>query len=340
MNIKLQHAIQNRIDAGGRRYLYFGGTSYLGLATHPGFMECYSKGLQRYGVNNGTSRSNNIQIALYEEAEAFAAARFGAEAALILSSGYLAAQLCVRAYVGRQLAYAPGTHPALWSDEVPRQHGSVSAWMRELPAGPAERIVLSNTLNNLMPERYDFSALPGDAHKQLLLADDSHGIGLLDGGIGAYTRLKTEAPARIVVVASMAKALGVDAGIILGDRDTVAELRKSVVFNGASPPAAAALYAFMNSSDLYGRQWQQLQENQHYFSKYLANQQNWSYIPELPVFRHTDVSLHHQLAEKGILISSFPYPDASGPLLNRVVLNSEHTRDELDRLLDILNTNE
>ncbi|WP_129716995.1 aminotransferase class I/II-fold pyridoxal phosphate-dependent enzyme [Pedobacter sp. SYP-B3415] len=336
MAIKLQQAISNSIEADGRSYLYFGGTSYLGLATNAEFIDLYKAGMQRYGVNNGTSRSNNIQLALYEEAEAVAADRFGAEAALIVSSGYLAAQLCVRALADHHFIYAPGAHPALWlNDPVPSGQG-FTLWLQNLRGQNAKGMVLSNTLNNLQPERYDFSALPGDG-SQLLLADDSHGIGLLDNGLGAYSRLKNSTRRETLVVASMAKALGIDAGVVLGTTGRIASLKKHVMFNGASPPAAAALFAFMKSADLYKNQWQKLQENHRYLASALEGRSDWKFISELPVFCSTDPGLQQKLAPHEILISSFPYPDSDGPALNRVVLNSGHTKDQLDELIETIN---
>ena len=78
------------IVVGGKEYLFFGGTSYLGLATDKAYASIFIEGIQRYGINNGTSRNNNVQQAIFDQAEEYAAKRFGFEASLLLSSGYLA----------------------------------------------------------------------------------------------------------------------------------------------------------------------------------------------------------------------------------------------------------
>lgn len=87
----------NKIAVDGKSYLYFGGTAYLGMPTNPDFIKLYVEGIGKFGLNNGTSRTNNIQLGIYDEAEKASAARYGAAAALITSSGYLAAQLTVKA---------------------------------------------------------------------------------------------------------------------------------------------------------------------------------------------------------------------------------------------------
>src|SRR5690606_27332331 len=97
------------------------------------------------------------------------------------------------------------------------------------------------SLNNLFPERYDFSFLK-HIHPDkdvTIIVDDSHGIGLLDHGRGILNLIAAPENVQVIVVASMAKALGVDAGLILGPQEAITQLKKSNVFMGASPPAAA-----------------------------------------------------------------------------------------------------
>ncbi len=184
---QLQAAAGREIEAGGRRWRFFGGTAYLGLQQDPRMMDLYLRGMQQYGINNGTSRNNNVQLAVYPEAEAEAAQRFGAEAALITSSGYLAAQMAVKQLSGSaQVLYAPATHPALWIQDNLGVSGSFEHWALETVSYinsslHNDFLVVSNTLNNLLPELYDLSEFKNvNQHKKIhFLLDDSHGIGIL-----------------------------------------------------------------------------------------------------------------------------------------------------------------
>lgn len=334
----------------GRSFLYFGGTAYLGMPTNTEFLEHYVAGLGKFGVNNGTSRNNNVQLGIYGEAEEYAAAAFGGESALILSSGYLAAQLCVHHLSGRgKVVYAPDCHPALLlNDAASPISGSFNSWkaaiVEEINRSNTERWVLvSNSMNNLIPEIYDFSFLRAinPVKHVLLLVDDSHGIGVLHGGAGAFETVEAmfaDLPhIEVVVVASMAKALGVDAGIILGRRQTVTELKGTPVFAGASPPAAAALYAFMQSKALYESAYGKLRELQNYTINRLKDPGEFHFLPDFPVLQSRRADLAGLLLAHDILISSFPYPDRNGPALNRIILCSWHTEAHIDRLLDVLN---
>lgn len=340
----IQGPLSLKIHIQGQDYLYFSGTAYLGIPQNSTFIGHYQDGLKKFGLNNGTSRGNNVQLGIYNEAEAYAAAYFGAEAALITSSGYLAAQMLVRAFASEHLIYAPQTHPALWLNGTPESTGSFSVWAKktvERINGSTQNkwVLISNSVNNLFPEQYDFSFLRyiHPENEVLLIVDDSHGIGLLDKGRGVLNTIPVLPNVKVTVVASMAKALGLDAGIVLGSTERVGLLKSSNEFLGASPPAAAGLYAFMQAAGVYRTELEKLQELMWYFSAKIERQ-DWNFIPGYPVYFSQDPNLYSRLLEQQILISSFPYPDHKGTPLNRAVLSSWATKASLDRLLSALKT--
>lgn len=332
------------IKIDGLDYLYFGGTAYLGIPQHHGFIQYYLEGIKKFGLNNGTSRTNNVQLGIYNRAEEYAAQYFGAAAALITSSGYLAAQLVVKQLSNfGEVRYAPATHPALWADENPKVEGTFTDWASKLvdEINTSENnkwVIISNSMNNLFPEIYDFSFVQKiKKDKQLILiVDDSHGIGINNNGSGAYAAIQQSENIAAVVVASMAKALGVDAGLILAPLELINQLKQTEEFFGASPPSAAGLFAFMNAKDIYASALQTLQENMLLVSSNLSNNQNWHFIEGFPVFYSKNAELSHDLIQKQILVSSFPYPDKNGPIINRIVLSSWHDQNDILKLIQAL----
>ncbi|MGV3588073.1 MAG: hypothetical protein ACO1OF_13795 [Adhaeribacter sp.] len=103
------------LTANGREYLYFSGTSYLGMSRNQKFQALLQEGFRQYGLNYSSSRLSNVQLAVFAETENYLATYTGAEAALTISSGLLAGQLVVQALAGSgTFIYAPRTHPALW----------------------------------------------------------------------------------------------------------------------------------------------------------------------------------------------------------------------------------
>ncbi|WP_316810544.1 aminotransferase class I/II-fold pyridoxal phosphate-dependent enzyme [Pedobacter heparinus] len=340
---RLQNPLALNIDVQGASYLYFSGTAYLGIPQNEAFKSLYLEGLKRFGLNNGTSRGNNVQLGIYREAEEYAARYFGAAGALITSSGYLAAQLLVRHYASYgSLLYAPQTHPALWLNEDPGITGSFNNWaessLQHINSGKQRKwLLLSNSLNNLFPERYDFCFLE-NIHPDkdvTLIVDDSHGIGLLDHGRGILNLIAAPKNVQVIVVASMAKALGVDAGLILGPQQAITQLKKSNVFMGASPPAAAGLYAFMHAAGIYRAELEKLHAHMDDFAAGVQPDE-WDYVKDYPVYLSKNKDLYQELLKSRILISSFPYPDQNSPALNRVVLSSWASRESIGQLLQAI----
>lgn len=340
----LQSALATKIVVDGQAYRYFGGTAYLGVPQNKVFQQLYLAGLKRYGLNNGTSRGNNVQLGIYSEAENYAAKKFGAAAALITSSGYLAAQLTVKAVAAMgEVRYAPATHPALWLNDAPTSQGSFTDWakatLQEINESAQQNwVIISNAMNNLYPEIYDFSFVnQSKPNKKIwLIIDDSHGIGINNNGKSALSAMPKTANVEVIVVASMAKALGVDAGVVLGSDQIISMLKNTHEFLGASPPSAAGLFAFINAENIYSQQLSKLNQNIALLSNKLGQTTDWHFIKDFPVFFSKNADLSEKLYKQHILVSSFPYPNQHGPIVNRVVLTSSHSKADINYLMNCL----
>lgn len=336
----IDQPFSNSINIGGTSYLYFGGTAYLGIPQDQDFIDLHIEGIKKFGLNNGTSRTNNIQLGIYDEAEKVAAARYGAEAALITSSGYLAAQLTVKALsVLGKVIYAPATHPSLWlAENQTKNLMPFWDWKQEtiekINASEEKNwILISNSMNNLVPEIYDFDFLE-NIHPDkniVLVVDDSHGIGVNNNGLSTLSSLPKLKNVECVVVASMAKAFGVDAGLIIGSKKIIEQLKKTNTYVGASPPAAAGIYAFIHANEIYRKAWEKLQQNIDHFSD--ALNLTWKFEPGFPAYFFNHPGLADDLLKKNILISSFPYPNPDSDPINRIVLSSWHTDQDIDKLV-------
>ncbi len=243
--------------------------------------------------------------------------------------------------MGTGVLYAPQTHPALWIAGNPGVSGSFGYWRRHVvelinKSKETRFVLISNSLNNLFPERYEFSFLKGIAPGKeiLLIVDDSHGLGILNEGQGCFGSLPQLPFVNVLVVASMAKALGVDAGLVLGSVALISQLKKTPVFLGASPPPAAGLYAFMQAEAIYASELLRLQALCRYFVAGLRESKaEFAAIDGFPVFLSENQHLATTLLEKDVLISSFAYPNQDGELLNRIVLSSWHREEDIDILL-------
>lgn len=318
----------------------------MGMPWNEEFRKLVCEGMERYGVNHGASRNNNNTLDIFSVAEKFAAERFRAEDAIILSSGYLAAQLVVQNYFDTyQLFYAPDAHPALWIGKPNPPLTKFSDWAEQaidLINGSDDRpsLIISNSLNNLMPEIYDFEWLKriDPAKSVVLLVDDSHGIGITgEVGEGVFSRIPALPNIETFVIGSMAKALGLDAGYIIGSMAGIQDLRKSPIYAGSSPPSPGMLHAFVNGSEIYGSELKHLRKNIRIFANLLQIKPTPCFIKDFPVFLLPDNLTASILLEQGIIISSFPYPDPEGKMLNRIVISSIHKTEDLEILADAIN---
>lgn len=327
-------------------YLFFGGTAYLGLLNNADYKNIFIEGIHRYGLNNGTSRRNNVQLGIYDEAEQRLAARFGFADALLLSSGYLAAQLAVTQFSALGCCYyAPRCHPALWLNQQPVNdpaNPDFNTWalatIAAINAAEAESfVILANTMDNLSPCYYDFTLFESvAADKQLLfILDDSHGIGVtapnacaIDLSVFARDNFK------LLVVASLAKGMGTDAGILLSDKNTIQKLRATALYSGASPPSPAGIYAMLAGEQVYLAAVEKLQQNFCYLSEKIGQEIN--YAARFPVFSIRHKHAYDLLKKEQILISSFAYPQESDPLINRIVITAAHQEGDLANLLAAL----
>lgn len=304
------------------------------------FKRLIFEGIDRYGVNFGASRNNNVTLDVFALAEAEAAKRCGADDSIIVSSGYLSAQLVIQHYLGnRKFIYAPETHPALWIGQPTPPKISFTEWadqtVKVVNSSEQPVLLITNSLNNLFPELYEFEWLnrirPG--RRVSLLVDDSHGLGITGiNGEGVYARIPKSQHTETIVIASMAKALGVDAGIIIGAKKSIAELRNSPIYAGASPPSPGFLYAYFNASAIYQNELEKLRANMNFFTSLIEGEKGLDYSKDFPVYLINDSNAGNYLSSKGILISSFAYPNPNDKVLNRVVLNSTHTKEEMRKL--------
>lgn len=354
MTITIDHLPSRTIKINGSEYLFFSGTSYLGMGHQPEFRAALMEGIDRYGTIFSASRNNNLQLKIYEEAEDFIAQWTGAEVALTVSSGFAAGQLAVQSLGNQKFIYAPSVHPAVWksgrqSDGVISNHpvttknsDDFAKKIVSIVEQETEPIVIAcNAIDPLHGESYDFSwieNLPTNKPITLLL-DDSHGIGITgtEGG-GIFSRIKklidNQSNITLIVIASLAKAVGIPGGVILSDKKTIAMIRRNPLFVGASPIVPAYLFAFLKSQDIYSEARRVLLKNIQQFRTETATLTNlgMTFLPDYPVFFVQKNDLYATLWQQNIMISSFSYPKPTDPPITRIILSALHTEEDISFL--------
>jgi 7-keto-8-aminopelargonate synthetase-like enzyme len=186
----MQSAPGPEVVIDGARYLYFGGTSYLGLASHPEVIEAACAAVRRYGVHTATSRARLGTNPPVLEVEERAAAFFGAEDAFYFSSGYAANHIMVAALAGQAEAVLVDEAAHYCVLEAARVASLPIATFRHRDADDLARLVherrrvlvladgVGPSTGLVAPVKGYLAALAG-CERAALLLDDAHGFGVL-----------------------------------------------------------------------------------------------------------------------------------------------------------------
>ena len=326
----------------GREYLYFGGTSYLGLQTNESFQKQFIKNIKKYGTNYGASRIANVRISIFEKAEQYLANLVGSEGCTTLSSGYLAGQFVAQFLKSNQhpFFYAPDTHCALHQDKQKKYPTFETL-------NTAVRAYLASAKNNVAPvvfiDAIDFTGcnypdfeslkiLPLD--KVLLVVDDSHGIGIVGkNGGGVYKMVSKLNCLELLVCCSLGKGFGIQAGAVFGTKERISQLTDTSFFGGASPAAPAALATLLDTKTIHANNLKKLKNTIEYFTKNLECPKKFHFMEGHPAFTFTDVRMAERLAANEIIVTEFPYPDSESQLMSRIILSAAHKKSDIERLL-------
>lgn len=331
-----------KIKIDGKEYLYFGGTSYLGLQTDLAFQSLFIKNIKKYGTAYSASRKSNIRISVFDEVDAYLAAMVGSEACISMSSGYLAGQLVCDYYSNSNysLFYAPNTHSALF-----RNHQKIYQNWEELDKAIS---VNTNTTPVLFLDSIDFD---GDNYPDytflkklplsniILVVDDSHGIGITgEHGGGSYAFLQSLQPKELLISCSLGKGFGIQAGAIFGNKKLINLLKNTPFFGGASPATPASLATLKDAEQLIVAKRKQLRKNTDFFASQLLNTSLFVFVKGHPTFNFKNEMLSHYLEKNNIIVTNFRYPTENAPLMSRIVITASHTQKDILSLCNILNS--
>jgi 7-keto-8-aminopelargonate synthetase-like enzyme len=343
--ILLGSAPGRTLSLDGDDFLYFSGTAYLGIPKNLDFRNILLEGLSIYGSNYGNSRISNIQLKIFDEAEQFLAEKSGAQAALTVSSGYVAGQLAFNLFAdSNHIFYAPNVHPAVCANNYQPFPGSFNQWkayvfekIKKLKSGSI--LLISNSLDPLFLEPYDFEwlkNLPDDKSIRIII-DDSHGYGITGkNGGGLCSTLSSKSNINIIFTASLGKACGIPGGVIFSSQEIIEYIKSSLMFSGSSPIVPAYLYTMLQAQKVYGEALNKLKKNIQLFQELIKEIKLFNALAEYPVLYTHQNKLYDYLKNNKIIISSFPYPSPESPNITRIVLSSLHEDNDIKHLASLV----
>ncbi len=343
----------------GKRVLNFCSNNYLGLANNPRLVAAAQEMVKKYGVGPAAVRSIAGTMDIHLELERRLAKFKGVPAAITFQSGFTANLATIPALVGKE--------DVIFSDEL--NHASIIDGAR-LSGARIVRYAHANPedLDRIVGETQDYRrglvisdgvfSMDGDIapldkvyevaqrHNLMLMVDDAHGEGVMGkGGRGIVDHFKLHGKVD-VEIGTLSKAFGVVGGVSAGKEIVVEWLRqrgRPFLFSSAVtvPDVAATLAALdilEESTELVDRLW----ENTRYFKAEMKNlgfNTGQSVTPITPIMLG-EAPLAQQfsrdLFDEGVFAMPIGYPTVpKGKARIRVMISAAHTREDLDKGLEI-----
>jgi 8-amino-7-oxononanoate synthase len=345
----------------GREIIMIGSNNYLGLTTHPKVREAAIEAINKYGTSCTGSRFMNGTLALHRELEERLAAFVGKEKCLVFSTGYQTNLGTISAIVGRgdvvitdkedHASIVDGCMLSL--GEMKRfRHSDMEDLERVLSKLPndAGKIVIVDGVYSMGG---DIAPLPNlielcKKYGARLLVDDAHSMGVLASGHGTAAHFGVTDDVDIIT-GTFSKSFASIGGFSAGDEDVMHFIQhhaRSLIFSASLPaPNTAAVLAALDVIESDPGYVQQVWDNTDYMKKELARlgfDIGSSETPIIPIIVRDDMRtllFWKALFEEGLFTNPV-IPPAVPPnmALLRTSYMATHTREQLDKALDILNT--
>lgn len=355
----LQQTGHSHVRWRGRELDYFSGCDYFRLASHPAVLKAATDGLKNFGLNVAASRLTTGHHNLYEILERELARFFAAPDVLLVSTGYLTGTIVAQALAGNfsHALVDSRAHPALLDAashldcpilKFPHRDADDLARAIGRCGRHARLMVLTDGMfshdGSAAPLKSYLKALPRDGK---ILVDDAHGAGILGKNGRGTPELEGVSRRQIIQCVTLSKAFGVFGGAILGTRELREKiLQRSRSFVGSTPlplPLANAALQSVIILKAKGNVWRRrLNQNANYVKA--ALRKAGFEIPEMPgpiIPLHAknareSLALKKSLLAEGILPPFLKYPGGDANGYFRFVISSDHSRAQLDTLINTL----
>jgi 8-amino-7-oxononanoate synthase len=354
----LQQVDRTYVRLGRRKLSCFSGCDYFRLASHPKVMSALCAGLNKFGLNVAASRMTTGSHILYRQLEAALADFFAAESALVVPTGY-ASNLVVGQALKGQFSHAlldAGAHssvidaaraldcPVLRFDS--RDAKALRAAVKRCGHG-TKLLVLTDGMfasdGSAAPLAEYLKTLPKDA---LILVDDAHGAGVLGHNGKGTPEHAGVSRNRIVQTVTLSKAFGAYGGAILcSARLRQRILDRSPMFVGSTPlplPLASAALEGLRILKANPGLRRRLLANVAYVKSRLRlaglplPETPGPIVLLTPAHKNDAARLQRALLGAGVYPPFVKYHAAFPHGCFRFAISSEHTRQQLDSLLNVL----
>ncbi|MBU8612846.1 MULTISPECIES: glycine C-acetyltransferase [Bacillus] len=343
-----------------QKVIQLSSNNYLGFTSHLRLINAAQEAVQQYGAGTGSVRTIAGTFTMHQELEKKLAAFKKTEAALVFQSGFTTNQGVLSSILSKEDIVISDelNHASIIdgirltkADKKVYQHVNMSDLERVLRKSMNYRMRLIVT-DGVFSMDGNIAPLPdivelAEKYDAFVMVDDAHASGVLgENGRGTVNHFGLDGRVHIQV-GTLSKAIGVLGGYAAGSKVLIDYLRhkgRPFLFSTSHPPAVTA--ACMEAIDVLLEEpehMERLWENTAYFKAMLVKMGltlTKSETPILPILIGDEgvaKQFSDQLLSHGVFAQSIVFPTvAKGKARIRTIITAEHTKDELDQALDVI----
>ena len=359
---RLQRQAQHRRNVGlhrtdgvavAGRVLDLASNDYLGLSQHPEVRAAAAQAIHDYGTSARASRLVTGTTPLHLNLEQALCELTGREAALVFSSGYTANLGVITALTGPDTLIISDAHNHASIIDGARltkaavqvvEHNSIAAVETALAnRTQPEALVITESIFSVLGDAADVQTLAQlcARYDAMLLIDEAHGVGVVNAGGGLASVIANYAD-RIIITATLSKALGAQGGAVLGPaliRETLVNTARSYIFDtGLAPASAAAAQAAIDLIQDNPSLLQRLVENRLRLTEGLGISPAIGAVQSVPMSSPQQaVAVRDALATQGFAVGCFRPPSVpDGVSRLRITARADLTIDQVDWAVSVM----
>lgn len=346
-----------------RDMLLFSSNSYLGLSTHPKVVEASRAAAEKYGYGSGSVALMSGTTDLHLELEEKIARFYKCEAACVFPTGYQANVGTIQALAtARDVILADLYAHASLVDGAQLSEGTLKYFLHNDMANLESllkragkhfrgKLIVTDGVFSMDGDIAPLPELHALARKYgaRLLIDEAHALGII-GPNGRGTADMYGLDGQIdLTIGTLSKAPASIGGYLAGSARVVEYVRhfaRSYIFSTSIPtPTVAGLIAVFDILETESQHREKLRRNTEYLSAGLKTLgfdtlgSTTAIVPVLISDEHILRAICRELHEQGVYVTPVTFPAvARGRARIRLSVSSEHSREDLDRLLGLLAT--
>ena len=350
----------------GREVINLASNNYLGLANHPKLIEASLKATKELGVGSGAVRTIAGTMRIHMELEEKIARFKNVEACVVFQSGFAANAGTVSAILGKEdFILSDELNHASIIDGARLSRAKIKVFrhkdvdhceelLKEIANEPGHKLVITDGVFSMDGDIGPVNKLAALAEKYgaIMMVDDAHASGVLGrNGRGSIDHFGMHGRVD-VQVGTLSKAIGALGGYVCGSKDLIDFLyhrARPFLFSTSHPPSVAATcIAAFDILETEPERIDRLWKNTKYFQGELKRvgfniggvNTPATETPITPVIvgeGRAAMDFSRALFDEGVMGTGIAFPTVpEGKARIRLILTSEHTREQLDRALETL----